>query len=403
MDLKLFENDIKIKKLYELIFNTNNSSNLKTSNLKTIDMFNKINNYYKINNELDKLNNIYKSNKIITDKFHPSFTADNVSNYINLNRSIQENQTKIIPIIDLSPDYTNIKSVNFSLNPTNQPCYTINLSSNNLPIKTNNLIINNNEINTNNNNEINTNNNNRQNNKINNNNEQNNEQYNKQNNEQIAQLINENQLLQKKLDEIQNQINDIPDKINNILLKTNDIKSKNIYNHEYLNTDIIINENIPINSIINNITSVSNNSNNNSSNSIINNNNSKIQLTIDQQNTLKKLFKLLFENQILNYIEIKNIKKKLIDGLVDYQTIFDYLEGKKKYIKYKENKLVDNQYFSIIKERNNKNSDNKESNNKDSDSTFIKKTYLIPNNFIDRPKFGKLYNTNIDYPSLTEF
>ena len=348
MDLKLFENDIKIKKLYELIFNTNN-----TINLKTIDMFNKINEYYKSRNDLNKLMQIYKNNKIIIDKYHPSFSSDNISNYINLNRSIQENQTKIIPIIDLLPDYTNIKTIN-SIDQNS----TINNSLNTLPS-------NNNKLPSNNNNKLPSNN-------------------LSSNNEQITQLINENQILQKKLEEIQNQINDIPDKINNILHKTNEIKLNNIYNHEYLNNDIIINEFIPQNPIANNIINTDNTIN--ADNTINTNNNIEIKLTIEQQHNLNTLFKLLFDNQILNYIEINNIKTQLINGIIDYKTVNNYLESKKKYIK--------------LKEINNSKNINKYNYKKENKTMIYNNNYL---NFIDRPTIGSVRQNNINYPSITDF
>jgi hypothetical protein len=351
MDIKLFENDIKIKKLYELTFNNEN-----IDNLKTYDMFNKINNYYKSNNQLDKLSYIYKNNKIITDRFHPSFSSDNATNYLNLNRSIQENQIKIIPIIDLSPDYTNIKNVNFSLNSDEQPFYTINLKNSELPIKSNY-----NCTNTNTNNSV--------------------------SNEQITQLINENQLLQKKLDEIQNQINTIPDKISNIISKTNEIKSTNIYNHHHLNNDIIINSTPnTLHNTLHNTTNTLHNTTNNIVNKIkpITEETNEIKLLPEQINKLNNLFKLLFDNQILNYIEINNIRKQLLSGIINYQTVNDYLESKKKYIKLIE---INNDFKTIETNKNN-----------------ILNHNLIKSNLIEpRPTFGNIRQNNIQYPSLTDF
>lgn len=56
---KIIENDIKIKKLYYETFK--NESN---ENLKTIDMFRKINKYYDSINKSSELINIYKKKKL---------------------------------------------------------------------------------------------------------------------------------------------------------------------------------------------------------------------------------------------------------------------------------------------------------------------------------------------------
>jgi hypothetical protein len=95
---KIFENDIKIKNLYYETF-----KNAPQENLKTIVMFRRINKYYTSINKTSKLINIYKKRKIIFDPYHPSFSSDNITNYLNLNRDIEKNKITNIPIVNLSP------------------------------------------------------------------------------------------------------------------------------------------------------------------------------------------------------------------------------------------------------------------------------------------------------------
>jgi len=322
MSIILLENDKKIKNLFNIIFGTINLNNnkikmlLSTDEIRTNDMLDEIhkvlNNQYKPN----EVNNIYINHGIITNRNNPNFSIlscknslsrsleqasffnnSNVQNNVQDNLSIIHNNITTGYLSNYDTGYLSNYDTSYESIPKSIPDTVSNTvyesipesipesvpETKVLPINTNQKQINNNfnDLLVNNKpiienfNDTNT--------------------YDLMNNQEVAnQYYLNKEDLNNKLASLENQIADI--------------KSKS---------------DIECESKINNVKSDLNNQ--------ITNIKNKSKESID--NYIKLLTDILLKNQVITQNEVTNMNKNLSSGMIDFNTVINYLENKKKLAK----------------------------------------------------------------------
>ena len=348
---KLFENDKKINDLFNKIFKNVkidlNNIDLTIPENQELNQIIKLRDDNNLNNTTDKFNliqkyfvkyynpiqiiNIFKDLNIITDKYHPAFSSNNTTNFINLNRSMEQtHKTQLqefnnVNPINYSSDYTPInfntnillpiqqsiqQPIQQQLQPIIQPQSIMQLQ-NNIPLSIN----------------------------------QNNSPlmyipvYIQSSNNIIQPMteepIMEEQIIQKPIMEeqiIQKPIIEQQIKDNNTNIKEDintNIKEDNNINEQILNLqkqiEYLMQENMKLNK--NNFCDCDDvNKLKDELNELKNNKK-------DNNDYINSLLLELQKNQIITTVEVNNINNSLINNNVDKQTIIKYLENKKNFTK----------------------------------------------------------------------